>query len=256
MSPIDPHGAPTRRQLLGSALALPFALEGRWRPAGAQEAPPREPPADALEAFYARWMARARALIAEPTPDEERFVYELAADVASRAPSFFPSRAETVYSGEGLRTGPIGRDDVFQLVELELDPGAVVAPHNHPVYCFVTLCLAGEARVRHFEPEPGAPSPAAVEQDFVVREVQDVLLRPGRVSTLTRSRANVHALVAGPEGARLMDFGVRFPPPPGGPPAFSVLEVDPDPIDAARETHPARWIGNPYAKGFQRRKKE
>lgn len=267
----EPGLVPSRRRVLRAALALPAAL-GLSRLAGAQygqkkepeaprseapgsEASPGAAPADDLQAFFARWTPRARELAREENPREDSFVHELSADLVWRESSFFPKRRMTMYSGEGMTTGPVGRDDVFQLIEILLEPGTVLPPHNHVAYAFVTLCLEGEARVRHFEPEPGAPDALQLEQDFEVREVQNVLLRPGRVSTLTRTRANVHTITAGPEGARLLDFGLKFPSRGDGPVAFSALEVDPEPTDVARGSYKARWIGNIYAKGYERKKK-
>jgi hypothetical protein len=268
----EPGATPTRRRVLRAALALPAALSlGRLpgaqygkpkdaeapqaEPPGSPEATPLAVPADDLEAFYARWIPRARSLVREEQPRVDSFLYELCADAVRRDPSFFPKRSMTIYSGNGMKTGPVGRDDVFQLIEILLEPGTVLPAHNHVAYAFVTLCLEGEARVRHFEPEPGAPDAMQLEQDFEVREVQEVLLRPGRVSTLTRTRANVHTITAGPEGARLLDFGLKFPSRGDGPIAFSALEVDPEPTDAARGAYTARWIGNIYAKNYERKKK-
>lgn len=246
------HG-PSRRHLLGSVAAVPAVLalrprSGQKRAGSEQEAPARAAePSDALEAFYGRWIPRARALVAEERPNEDAFLLELCAELVRHEPAFFPRRRQTVFSGAGMRTGPVGRDDVFQLIEVELEPGAAVLAHNHVGYAFVTLCLEGEARVRHFEPEPGSPSALEFRKDFQVREVENALLRPGRFSTLTRTRANVHALTAGREGARLLDFGIKFPTRGDGPVAFSALEVDPEPSDAARGAYSARWIGNVHS---------
>ncbi len=273
--PLDPR-ARARRRLLRGGLALPAALglralrqDGSTEPQDPTEEPapeaPPEPaaprtPAEEREAFYRRWIPRARSLARDVSPDaaraEESFLWELGADLAGRPVSFFPERSFTAYEAEGMTVGPIGRDDTFQLVEYVLAPGALVQAHNHVAYAFLTLCVEGEARAVHYEPEPSAPDARTLEEDFLVRRVADVLLRPGRFSTLTRTRANVHALRAGDAGARLLDFGVHFRSRGDGPLAFSVLEVDPEPADRARETYTARWIGNVYAKGYERKRKE
>jgi hypothetical protein len=234
-------GGTTRRDLVQGTLALSALASVRSAARSGEDA-------DELEAFYGRWIARARALIRAEEPDEDALLWALAADVACREPGFFPGRRLTIYSGEGLQTGPVGRDDVFQLIEVVLAPGAVVPAHNHVAYAFLTLCLEGEARIRHYELEPGAPQPAEVGRDFAVRAVQDLLLRPGLFSTLTRTRANVHAIEAGPEGVRLLDLGVKFPPSEVGPRAFGTLEVEPAPSDARRGVHAARWLGSRGAK--------
>ena len=70
----------------------------------------------------------------------------------------------------------------------------------------------------------------------------------GRTSSLTRTRANIHWFQAGEDGARFLDFGVKFPDPGGGYRSFSALELDSEPVDRERRIHTARWLGNIYAK--------
>jgi len=258
MTPPDPHprhrsgpGGPTRRGALRALFALPVLGRALQEEAPAPRYGVTEPVSADLEAFYERWIPRARALVVEEHPAEDAFLLALCAELVRHEPAFYPGRRLTVYEGQGMKTGPAGRDDVFQMIEVVLQPGAVLQAHNHVDYAFVTLCLEGEARVRNFEPEPGAPDPLELGRDFQILEVQDLLLRPGLCSTLTRTRANVHALTAGPEGARLMDFGIKFPRSAIGPRAFSVLEIDPEAIDPSRQVYRGRWRGNVYAKGSE-----
>ena len=197
-------------------------------------------------AFLDAWEQAARRFVAEPVPNEERFVHELCAALAAQDPRALPTRRFTVYDADGMRTGPVGRDDVFQPVEIELDPGVAIPIHNHVGYTFVSLCVAGSAHVRHFEPLADMPPPSAVGEELVVREVATGWLVPGRVSTLTRSRANLHGFVAGEEGCRLLDFGVKHPEAGPGPEHFSVCELEGEAQGA--HTFRARWLGNIYAK--------
>jgi len=99
--------------------------------------------------------------------------------------------------------------------------------------------------VRHYEPEPGSPQPDVLDTPFDLREVQSTLLTRGRSSSLSRTRANIHAFRAGPEGARFVDFGVNYKDPDGGYTVFSKLDIDEAPTDPRRGIHTARWIGNP-----------
>ncbi len=86
------------------------------------------------------------------------------------------------------------------------------------------------------EPHAGVP----------VREVSSTVLLPGRTSSLTRTRANIHWFRAGEEGATFLDFGVKLADPGGGPRFVSSMEFDPTPLDPERRLHDARWLGNIY----------
>jgi len=241
------YGAGTSRRLvLRGALALP-AMVAIGRFAGARAARGARD-GDEVREFFGTWVERAKLLVADDEPNEDAFLYALCADLAERDPQAFPGRGFTVFDQDGMKTGPVGNDDTFQIVELELDPGTRVPAHNHVAYDFATLCVSGEARVRHFEPEQGSAAPTEVGAELVVREVANQLLVPGRTSTLTRTRANVHALTCGDEPVRLLDFGVKFKDPGKGPRAFSVLELGEEPLDPERRTFPAKWLGNIYAR--------
>ena len=109
--------------------------------------------------------------------------------------------------------------------------------------------LRGEATVRHYEPVGPPPDPGeALNVEFPLREVSSTVLTRARTSSLTRTRANIHAFRAGEKGATFIDFGLQYPDPGDGYRAFSALEIDEEPRDVRRRVHTARWIGNPYAK--------
>lgn len=234
----------TRRVALHGTWALPAT----WALCGWSQARGQDPTGarGAVDAFLREWTERGEALVAQSDPNEDAHLHELCAGLARLEPGAFPPRALDAFAGMGMTTGPVHQEASFLVVELELEPGAVVRAHNHVGWAFATLGAAGEAVGRHFEAEKDAPAPTEVGVDFRVREVSSTLLRPGRTTTLTRTRANIHWFQAGEDGATLLDFGVRFPDPGDGPQAFSVMEFDPEPADPARRIHVARWIGNPY----------
>ena len=118
-------------------------------------------------------------------------------------------------------------------------------------FCFATLAVRGTALARHFEVDPTQPAPPPpgdpARAPFRIREVSSARLSPGHTTTLTRARANIHAFTAGPSGATLIEFGVRFPDPGAGPDQFSVVEIAEAPTLAAERSYDARWLGNIYA---------
>lgn len=137
----------------------------------------------------------------------------------------------------GVEIGPLARteppDDVLHgvaLVSYRLAPGALLEPHNHPNYSVATLCVEGEARVTHYEPDAAAPSFSSREP-FTVRRTAERLLRPRQATTLSPSRDNIHTFRAGPHGARLVDlFSVH-----GQDAGFSYLDIDHRPASPGGE---------------------
>ncbi|EDM76968.1 hypothetical protein PPSIR1_13180 [Plesiocystis pacifica SIR-1] len=244
----------SRRHLLRGALAAPaiFALSACASRRGGRGGAPIGP--SGFDAWLDAWAERGRAIAAGQPHDaraEDALVHELCASLSRFEPGRVP-RAEALTSfGEGLRSGPVRVEGALLLVELELGPHAVVPAHNHVGYDFVSVGLSGEAQVRHYEPLAGAPAPdpdpARVDgRVFQVAEVQRVRLSPGRCSSLTRARANIHWLRAGPEGARVLDVGLHFPDPGPGPRQFSALDIYLEARDRERGIYDARWIGDPY----------
>ena len=79
---------------------------------------------------------------------------------------------------------------------------------------------------------------AATGREVILRETVDALLLPGRFSTLSSTRDNLHELVAGPEGARVLDIFTYLRKPAGSRYLDFVGEA---PVDVARRLYRARW---------------
>lgn len=73
-------------------------------------------------------------------------------------------------------------------------------------------------------------------------------MSPSSTSALSRTRNNMHWFQAGSKGAVLLDFGIRFGKPGGGPKVVSSVEFDDQPLDPNTRIHTAKWIGNIYTK--------
>ena len=236
----------TRRLTLTSALSLPALLAlSRVTRAESASAGPDEP--GAIDELLRRWADRAAELVAEDEPNEDALLFELCADLTRVDPAAFPERTAVSYDGGDVKSGPVHVAMPFMVLQFDLEPGAEIAPHNHVGWGFISLGVSGEAAVRHYRVHGEAPEPGAdLEAEFEVREVAGGVLTRGRMSSLSRARHNIHAFKAGDEGARFLDFGVKLPDPGDGPKSFSTLAIDPEPRDAERRIHTARWAGNPY----------
>ena len=239
----DPGVRATRRAVFrGGAALASVGLLSAWSRASARVAPSRA--ADAA-AFLEEWAQRAGELAASDEPNEDACVHELGAGLARLEPSSFPARTRVSFENDAFRSGPVVADGTFLVIQFDMEPGAVIEAHNHVGFLFLSVGVSGSVRVRHFEPEAGAPAPSELGRDFRVHEVTNTLLLPGRTSSLTRTRANVHWFQAGHDGARFLDFGIRFPDAGDGPTTFSKLDFDRAPLDPEQRLFQARWIGNP-----------
>lgn len=234
--PANPTAAPRRASSASSASTL-----------GEDPAPTRAE--NEFAAFLEDWLARARELVASESPDEDAHLFALQSRLAGLERARLPRRNKDTFAEGGVRSGPVAFEAPIMIIEFELEPGAVIRPHNHVGFDFLSLGLAGDVRVRHFEVDGPAPTPGQdLDTRFAVREVSNTWLAPGRMSSLSRTRANIHMFEAGIRGGRFVDFGIRFASPGDGPRAFSALDIAPTPRDPGQRIFEARWIGNPYAR--------
>ncbi len=119
---------------------------------------------------------------------------------------------------------------------MDLKAGGGFALHDHRDYNGIILGLSGEVRIRNFDILGDVPVPPK-GSTFQIRETRDDLILPGRFSMLGRRAENVHDLVAGPEGARVLDLFTFYAP--GAQSYF--LTVDRKARDAERRVYDAAW---------------
>ena len=117
-----------------------------------------------------------------------------------------------------------------------LDPGAVLPPHNHTPADVLSICLGGEARVRHFDIVGDAPEYSS-KKSFLIRESRNILLTPGRMSGLTQAHDNIHTFQAGEQGAVGIDINTVLP----GNKDFSFLELSDKPANPEKRVYEAAW---------------
>ncbi|MCZ6696445.1 MAG: hypothetical protein O7A63_07900 [Acidobacteria bacterium] len=174
---------------------------------------------------------------------EERYIRELTSLVSQLPLDAVPPRRKVVFDKNGLKTGPAWSQGRIFVVELTLQPHAVIRPHNHPSHNAVSLGVAGACQYEHYEIVGEAPPAKSGTPPFVVQRTRSGLLLPGRLSELTRTRDNIHTFRAGKEGATILDFTATVGNPKTD---FSVLKIDTEPRDLFGGRYEARWLGNPY----------
>jgi hypothetical protein len=217
-----------RRQLL---LWLPlFALGGTVpaaQPVRADERGGRMP----WPAFLETALPAAAGLHSDPSAaGQDAYLFGLAS-LAMRLDAVSMPKARLVPFADlspPVETGPAYFGKPFFIIEWRMAANAVLPPHDHPNISVCTVCVAGEARLRNFE--PGEES-----GKFLVRETHDEILSPGRVNTLSSHRDNIHTLRAGRQGARGFDITTYHGPDAG----FSFIDIAAKPRDAERRVYEA-----------------
>jgi len=163
----------------------------------------------ALEDFVHTLRPRARELVASPAPDEERYLAHVGRSLTRLA----PPKVGTVELAAGnwdmtsrCRFPPIA---VF---EMRLAAGARLELHDHRDYNGVLSCARGSVRCGNYDivGDVAAARARAKDEPFEVHKLAELTMRPGDVSTLSRSTRNLHELEAGPDGAVLYDAFTYF----------------------------------------------
>ncbi len=194
--------------LLGlAALALPPL-------AGCQTAAPVAAPPLTLDQMLALLRPRAKALIQAPLPDEEAYLRQVAGLMLRLIPppnAAAPGTAPVAFSAL-LDERPL------VIYQIKMAPGASIPLHDHRHYNGVLMGLEGACRCRYFDIAPPAGAPRwetadgqpPIGADFLLKPTMDCQLKPGTTGQLSRVKNNIHELVAGPDGARMLDVFTFF----------------------------------------------
>ncbi|MDX1555677.1 MAG: hypothetical protein R3212_06605, partial [Xanthomonadales bacterium] len=186
----------------------------------------------------------ATRLKMDDTPEgQEKYIRYLASAAKSVTSVEESGISEKSWKGldPGVYLGLAGRNKAFFVVHWKLTPHALLPAHCHPETSVCTLGIEGQSRLRHFQPDPDAPSYLHDRETvFRVFETQRLDLRAGTISTLTEHRDNIHLFEAGPDGARGIDITTSY----GGDGSFSFLAFDQHEVgDSADDVYFARWTG-------------
>lgn len=189
----------SRRLIVGSGAVL-AALGSAAGAQGLEPAPVHED----WDAYLARTRTDALARIRADRDDIGGYLHFIAAALTARR-DIPRARVDVVpWASPSIEFGAHPMAAPFALIEFRLAPGAYLPPHNHPNASVATLLLEGETAVDNFELEPTSDPPGQVGE-AVLAHTQRQLLRPGDTNFVQPSRNNLHAFVAGPNGARGVD---------------------------------------------------
>src|SRR5206468_1371887 len=112
---------------------------------------------------WEQFLASAPGEVAELARSQEPALQDaylyLLASLAARVESV-PGGKLTAFAKLDPRVlfGMLHRGTPFFVVEWRMEPSATLPAHCHPGGSVCTLALEGEAEIRHYEVEPGAPA--------------------------------------------------------------------------------------------------
>jgi hypothetical protein len=211
-----------RRMVLGGGLGLLAGLfSPNWPGIFAQE-----PPADSssastetieLETLIARLRPEARRLIASDKPDEEKYlemaVKELVKVSKLETYRFMPSRKGGWETDFQAFVPPV------LLYQIRMSPNSVIDLHDHRHHNGALSVREGSIRVRSFDIfqegedkkwDVAAGKVPAMEEEFLIQEKGESVLKQGQAVGLTRTRDNIHQIEAGPDGCLMYDLFTNF----------------------------------------------
>jgi hypothetical protein len=200
-------------------------------PAGAD---PRATNGLSFAEFLREIFPLAQAQVREGATGEDTYLLSMASAMTRLAEPGTGERA-AMSAFRRDHPGAGGRFPIGAAV-MDLKPGGGFEPHDHRNYNGIILGLAGELRIRNFDILGDLPVPPK-GITFQIRETRNDLILPGRFSMLGRRAENVHELVAGPQGARVLDLFTFY----GTAAQSHYLTVDATPKDAERRVYDAAW---------------
>lgn len=191
-----------------------------------------------FESFVRECAELAKIAQTEVSLNEEAHIFRLCAAASRLRPASVPNGKLGAFAGLNppVEFGPLRIAAPLAIIQWRLAPGATLPAHNHNPADVISLCLGGECTVRHFDIIDRAPDYSSRET-FLIRESRNDLLTPGRMSSLSTLRDNIHMFHAGKAGAMGIDINSILP----GDKPFSFLNIAEKPRDAQNRIYDAVW---------------
>lgn len=184
--------------------------------------------------FLLEMHPRAQAFVASGGKHEEAYLMAIGELMSRLEP---PTPKETQAAMRDFQRNHAGGSRDLYVVMFDLKPGKGFSHHDHRDYNGMILGVEGEAHVTNYDILGDNPIPPQ-DETFQIRQTRDDLILPGRFSSLGMTRENVHELIAGPEGAVVLDVFTYLPTSTGS----HFMEVAEEPRDAERRIYDASWV--------------
>jgi hypothetical protein len=202
----------SRRQVLrfsaaaGTVALLPRTGETREAPTVSDPFAPLS-----FEKVVEQLRPLAGVLLALDQPNEEAYLHTVAALLHRVQPIPAASRG-SAERREAMKMIALASHRPLVVYEIEMKPRAKISLHDHHDYNGVIHGVEGAVEVRNFDIVTSGEKfrRRKGREEFDIRETTRGLITAGRVSTLSRRRDNIHEVVAGKDGARLLDVFTYF----------------------------------------------
>ena len=164
-----------------------------------------------FEQIVERLRPLADTLLTLDQPNEEAYLHTVAALLHRVQPVPTTSKGNAKGGGK-MKMNPLAMHRPLVVYEIDMKPKATISLHDHHDYNGVIYGVDGSVEIRNFDivtaHEQGRRRKK--RKDFDIRETTRSLITAGRVSSLSRKRDNIHEVVAGKDGARLIDVFTFF----------------------------------------------
>lgn len=204
------------------------------KPKPTNKAKEKRPGKLTFDEFFEQMLPNARRLIESKGEDEAAYLMTVAAAMSRLQDPNGPIRdAMRTFSAKHRKEGerfPIGA------MSMSFKEGRGFSHHDHLNYNGIIMGLEGEVRIRNYDFQ-GEPPATDSTKTFLVRETRDDLILPGRFSSLGCKRENIHDLVAGKGGAKVLDVFTFFQRNAGS----RYLELADKPRDPETRVYEATW---------------
>lgn len=170
-----------------------------------------------LETLISHLRPEARRLISSQTPDEENYIRLAIAEL---------TKVSTLETNRFTPSHKEGWDMDFQayippllLYQIRMSPNSVIDLHDHRHHNGALSVREGAVRVRSFDIyddeadakwDVAAGKVPEMNEEFLIQEKGEVVLKQGQAAGLTRTRENIHQVEAGPDGCLLYDLFTNF----------------------------------------------
>lgn len=174
---------------------------------------------------------KASALIKDEKIDEEKYLNEVMIMVKKLQ--------NTIHAGitnKKIHFTSMHDALPIKIYQIRMLPGAVLPCHDHRDYNGIIQVLDGSANVRNFD---FADEKKYIQkaETFKVKETQNITAKKDDIMSLSRTRDNIHEIIAGPEGILFLDIFTFY----NNKGTSKYLKLEKKPLDEKEKIFTASW---------------
>jgi len=220
-----------------SAFAIGSMLLGNYTPLYAEASAPvkNNPDEETSDIDFNNLLAevipKAKKFIKDKEADEEAYLKEITALV-----SRLKNITKSTPTNKKIHFSKMYNKFPIKIYQIRMKPGSVLPYHDHRHYNGIIQALEGSATVRNFDFAEETKN-IYEASSFKIKETQNIVIKTGNVTNLSRTRDNIHDIRAGKEGVLFLDI-FTFLKKNG---SSTYLNVDETAVDAKNKIYNASW---------------